>query len=182
MIASWKRCVVGLAAAAASAATLLAVAAPAGASTPVAESQGIQVQAVDSATPVTVSDLVSAHPESVASTLYCAVRDNAFGCQQGTPGDGLVVSILYYDPNFTGSQVVIFNPAYQVGCTSGTGDNEGGANLGAAANLISSVRTYHSCDIKLFDGNNATGTATGWLDAAGTLGSMNDRANSFKIS
>ncbi|UOX92757.1 hypothetical protein MUY14_19810 [Amycolatopsis sp. FBCC-B4732] len=182
MTVSRKRCIVGLAAAAASASALLATAAPAGAATPGAAPGGIQVEAVDSATPVTVSDLVSAHPESVASTLYCAVRDNTFGCQQGTPGDGLVVSILYYDANFTGSQVVIFNPAYQVGCTSGTSDNEGGANLGTAANQISSARTYHSCDVKLFDGNNATGTATGWLNAPGSLGSMNDRANSFKIS
>ncbi|MEV5714698.1 hypothetical protein AB0L41_12425 [Amycolatopsis mediterranei] len=182
MIVSWRRCLVGLAAATASAAALVATAAPGGAATHAAEPRGIRIEAVGSDTPVTVSDLVSAHPERVASTSYCAVRDNTFGCQQGTPGDGLVVAILYYNSNFTGSEIVIFNPAYQVGCTSGTGDNEGGANLGSYANLISSVHTYHSCDIKLFDGDNATGTSTGWLDQAGSLGSMDDRANSFKIS
>ncbi|RSM88535.1 hypothetical protein DMH04_07790 [Kibdelosporangium aridum] len=143
---------------------------------------GIQIEAVSSATPVSVSDVAGVDSEGSTSTLYCAVRDNTFGCQSGTPGDGLVVSILYDDSNFSGSRVVIFNPAYQVGCTGGTGDNEGGANLGAAANLISSVRTYNSCDVKLFDGNNATGTATAWLDEAADLGAMNDRANSFKIS
>ncbi len=97
------------------------------------------------------------------------MRDSTFGCQSGTPGDGLVVSILYYDAN----------PAYQVGCS---GDDEGGVNLGAAANLISSVRTCNSCHVELFDGNGATGTATAWLDAAGGLGAMDNRADSFTIS
>ncbi|WP_410590445.1 hypothetical protein [Amycolatopsis sp. lyj-23] len=174
MNVSWKRWAAGTAA---GAATLLAAAGPAGAAP-----HEVRVEAVGSATPVTVADLTAAHPESVASTLYCAVRDNTFGCQQGTPGDGLVVSILYFDINFTGSQVVVFNPAYHVGCTSGTTDNEGGANLGAASDQISSVRTYNHCDIKLFDGTNATGTATGWLDESANLGSMSDRASSFKIS
>lgn len=143
---------------------------------------GIQVEAVSSATPVMVSDVAGLEPDGVTATLYCAVRDNTFGCQQGTPGDGLVVSILYHDANFGGSRVVIFNPAYQVGCSGGTGDNEGGANLGAAVNVISSARTYNPCDVRLFDGNNATGAASGWLDVAGGLGTMNNRANSFKIS
>ncbi|WP_410566757.1 hypothetical protein [Amycolatopsis sp. cmx-4-61] len=174
MNVSWKRCAAG---AAAGAATLLAAAGPAGAAP-----HEMRVEAVGSATPVTVAELTAAHPESVASTLYCAVRDNTFGCQQGTPGDGLVVGILYYGAGFTGSQVVIFNPAYHVGCTSGTTDNEGGGNLGTAADLVSSVRTYNHCDIKLFDGSNATGTSTGWLDQSADLGSMNDRASSFKIS
>jgi hypothetical protein len=150
--------------------------------TPAAQTTGIQVEAVSSATPVMVSDLAGTESVGIMSTLFCAVRDNTFGCQQGTPGDGLVVARLYYEGSYGGSQVVIFNPAYQVGCTGGTGDNEGGANLGAATNLISSVHTYNSCDVKLFDGDNATGTATGWLDQASSLGSMNNRANSFKIS
>jgi len=182
MILFWKRCAAGLAAAAISVTTLLVAASPAGAAVPAAGTTGVQVEAVRSATPVMVSDLADMEPAGVSATLYCAVRDNTFGCQSGTPGDGLVVSILYHDANFGGSQVVIFNPAYQVGCSAGTGDNEGGANLGTAANLISSVRTYNSCDIKLFDGYSATGTATGWLDNASSLGTMNDRANSFKIS
>ena len=179
MIVSWKRHLAGLAAATAGVTSMLA-ATPAGAAT-AAEPQGIQFEAVHSATPVTVADLVNAHPESVASTVYCAVRDNTFGCQQGTPGDGLVVARLY-DGSFSGTEIVVFNPAYHVGCTSGTGDNEGGANLGTYANIVSSVRTYYSCDVKLFDGDNATGTSTGWLDQSSNLGAMNNRANSFKIS
>jgi hypothetical protein len=160
---------------------LMMTSAPASAATPAAERSGIQIEAVSSATPVMVSDLAG-EPVGIAETLYCAVRDNTFGCQQGTPGDGLVVARLYYNTNFGGSQVVIFNPAYQVGCTGGTGDNEGGANLGAAVNVISSVRTYNSCDVKLFDGSNATGSASGWLDVSANLGALDNRANSFKIS
>jgi hypothetical protein len=165
-----KRCAVGFAAAAASVATLLGAAGPAG-----AESAAIQVEAVTSDTPVMVSDLES---NGVTADLYCAVRDNTFGCQSGTPGDGLVVARLYDGTNYTGQQVVIFNPAYHVGCTSGTGDNEGGANLGDFANKASSVHTYNSCDIKLFDGYNAGPPSTGWIDHS----SWSNRANSFKIS
>jgi hypothetical protein len=157
---------------------MMVTAAPASAAVP---ATGIQIEAVSSATPVMVSDLAGAE-EGITATLYCAVRDNTYGCHPDNPGEGLVVARLYYNSPAGGSQVVIFNPAYQVGCTGGTGDNEGGANLGTAANVISAVRTYNSCDVKLFDGNNATGTATGWLDATDSLGAMNDRANSFKIS
>jgi hypothetical protein len=141
----------------------------------------VQVERFVSSTPVTVSDLARLAHLGTTATLYCAVRDNTFGCQQGTPGDGLVVARLYYGTGASGSQVVVFNPAYQVGCTGGTTDNEGGANLGASANQISSVRTYNSCDVRLFDGNNLTGAASAWLDN-GNVGALNDRANSFRIS
>ena len=170
-----KRCVVGLATAAASVATLLVAAGPAGAES----AAGIQIEAVTSDTPVMVSDLQA---DGVTADLYCAVRDGTFGCKEGTPGDGLVVARLYDGTNYAGQQVVIFNPTYQVGCTSGTGDNEGGANLGAFDNKASSVRTYNSCDIKLFDGDNAGTPSTGWIDQSANLGSWSNRANSFKIS
>ncbi|WP_447008281.1 hypothetical protein ACRAKI_18110 [Saccharothrix isguenensis] len=180
MIVSWKRGAVGLVAAAASVAALVVTASPVGAAVPTAGTTGIQIEAVSSATPVLVSD-VAAEP-GVNAILYCAVRDNTFGCQSGSPGDGLVVARLYFEPNFGGSQVVVFNPAYQVGCSTSTTDNEGGANLGTSANQVSSVRTYNSCDVRLYDGNNLSGTASAWLDSAGGLGAMDNRANSFKIS
>ncbi|MFJ8964670.1 hypothetical protein ACIRG5_35290 [Lentzea sp. NPDC102401] len=174
-----KRRAAGLAAAALGVVALLGAAGPAGAA-PAADTTGIQIEAVSSDTPVMVSDLTDIDASAV---YYCAVRDNTFGCQSGSPGDGLVVARLYHDPNFGGSEVVVFNPAYQVGCSSSTTDNEGGAPLGGAGNnLISSVRTYNSCDVKLFDGTGGTGTASAWLDNAGTLGAWDNRAGSFKIS
>lgn len=184
---SWKRCAVGLAVAVACVVTPLVAANPAGAVAPAAGTMGIQIEAVSSVTPVVVSDVADIEPQSTTATYYCAVRDNTFNCQPGTPGDGLVVSILYQQPSFNenanGWRVVIYNPAYQVGCSGGTSDNEGGANLGPTlSNNVSSVRTYNTCDVKLFDGDNATGAATGWLNLASSLGTMDNRANSFKIS
>jgi hypothetical protein len=93
-----------------------------------------------------------------------------------------VVAELYEHAGFGGWRIVVFNPAYSVGCSSGTGDNEGGSNLGTDSNAVSSVKTFNRCDIKLFDGNNKSGPATGWIDQSSNLGSFNDRANSFAIS
>ncbi|MFD6444954.1 hypothetical protein ACFWEJ_07625 [Promicromonospora sp. NPDC060204] len=142
---------------------------------------GVQVQEVGSAAPVLVEDLAAA-PASVTATYYCAVRDGTFGCQSGAPGDGLVVAELFQHAEFGGWRVVVFNPAYSYGCSSGTGDNEGGANLGTYQNAVSAVKTYNHCDVRLFDGNAKSGAATGFIDRDNNLGSFNDRANSFAIS
>lgn len=160
----------------------LGAAAPATARTAVVHSPtDVQVEEVTSSTPVMVDDLAAA-PASVTATYYCAVRDGTFGCQSGTPGDGLVVAELYQHAEFGGWRVVVFNPAYSVGCTSGTGNNEGGANLGTYANAVSSVKTFNQCDVKLFDSNGKTGASTAFIHRDNHLGSFNDRANSFAIS
>ncbi|CAM3911027.1 hypothetical protein [Isoptericola cucumis] len=152
-----------------------AAAAPDGDGTPV------QVEAVTSEKPVMVEDLkISA--AAARSTYYCAVRDGTFGCKNAKPGTGLVVARLYQHKDFGGFQVVVFNPAYRVGCSGGTGDNEGGANLGSAlSNRVSSVKTYNSCDVKLYNGNNKTGATSGFIHRDNLL-AFNDRANSFRIS
>ena len=160
----------------------LGAAAPATARTAVDHSPAdVQVEEVASSSPVMVSDLEAA-PAGVTATYYCAVRDGTFGCQPDEPGDGLVVAELYQHADFGGWRVVVFNAAYSVGCSSGTGDNEGGANLFEFANAVSSVKTFNRCDVKLFDANNKTGAATGFIDRDNNLGSFNDRANSFRIS
>jgi hypothetical protein len=141
----------------------------------------VQVEEVASSSPVMVEDLAAA-PAAVTATYYCAVRDGTFGCQSGTPGDGLVVAELFQHAEFGGWRIVVFNPAYSHGCTSGTGNNEGGANLGTYANAVSSVKTYNYCDVKFFDGNNKSGASTGFIHRDNNLGSFNDRANSFRIS
>jgi hypothetical protein len=141
----------------------------------------VQVEEVTSSSPVMVEDLEAA-PAAVTATYYCAVRDGTFGCQSGTPGDGLVVTELFQHADFGGWRIVVFNPAYSYGCTSGTGDNEGGANLGTYANQVSAVKTYNHCDVKLFDSNNKTGASTAFIHWDNNLGSFNDRANSFRIS
>ncbi|WP_419704201.1 hypothetical protein [Promicromonospora sp. NFX87] len=160
----------------------LGAAAPAMARTAVEHSPGdVQVEEVASSAPVTIDDL-AATPASVTATYYCAVRDGTFGCTNDSPGEGLVVAELFQHAGFGGWRIVVFNPAYSVGCSSSTGDNEGGANLFEFANAVTSVKTYNSCDVKFFDGNNKSGAATGFIDRDDNLGSFNDRANSFAIS
>ncbi|MFI8524603.1 hypothetical protein ACIGB8_09160 [Promicromonospora sukumoe] len=142
---------------------------------------GVRTQQVTSAAPVLVEDLAAA-PATVTATYYCAVADGTFGCRAGTPGTGLVVAELYQHADFGGWRVVVFNPSYSVGCSGGTGDNEGGANLGAYQNAVSSVKTYNSCDVKLFDGTGKTGASTGFIDRDNNAGTFNDKASSFAIS
>ncbi|MFE6969262.1 hypothetical protein [Isoptericola sp. NPDC057653] len=139
----------------------------------------VQVQKVASDRPVTVQDVAAT---ASSSTLYCAVLDGTFGCKPYSPGKGLVVARLYDGANYSGRQVVIFNPKYKVGCTAKTTDNEGGSVLGAMSNKVTSVRTYNHCDIKLFDGASKNGTHTGWVDRTGRLGALDNRASSFAIS
>ncbi|MFB7800512.1 hypothetical protein [Isoptericola sp. NPDC056134] len=160
----------------------LGVAGPTATAAPADDPAPVQVQRVDSDAPVMVEDLkISA--TAASTTYYCAVLDGTFGCKNAKPGTGLVVARLYQNKDYGGFQVVVFNPKYKVGCTSGTGDNEGGANLGTAlSNRISSVKTYNGCDVRLYNGNNKTGAYTGFIDKDSYLGSFNDRANSFRIS
>lgn len=142
----------------------------------------VRVEAVTSDKPVMVEDLkISA--QAARTTYYCAVLDGTFGCKNAKPGTGLVVARLYQHIDYGGFQVVVYNPKYREGCTAGTGDNEGGANLGTAlSNRITSVKTYNHCDVRLYNGNNKTGAYTGFIDRDNYLGSFNDRANSFRIS
>lgn len=174
-----------LAAAASGALLLLALgaAAPAMARTAVDHNGAdLQVEEVVASSPVMVSDLEAA-PAGVTATYYCAVRDATFGCTNDTPGEGLVVTELFQHADFGGWRIVVFNPAYSVGCSSDVRDNEGGANLFDYANATSSLKTYNRCDVKLFDGNNKSGAEAGFFDRVeNLLGLFNDKANSFAIS
>lgn len=53
-------------------------------------------------------------------------------------------------------------------------------------NRISSVRTYHQCDVKLFDDVNFTGAQSVWIDASANLAAVgngwSNRATSIKFS
>ncbi|MDA1361735.1 hypothetical protein O1R50_19055 [Glycomyces luteolus] len=61
-------------------------------------------------------------------------------------------------------------------------------NLGSAgwSNRASSAHTYHSCDVKLFDNSDATGTSSTWIDNLANLntaaGGWANRAGSFQVS
>ncbi|MFC7879681.1 hypothetical protein [Isoptericola sp. NPDC057391] len=158
----------------------LGMTAPAATAAPDDGTAPVQVEAVTSETPVMVEDL-KISKAAAATTWYCAVKDGTFGCQDAKPGTGLVVARLYQYKNFKGYQIVVFNPKYRVGCTAGTGDNEGGANLGHE-NAISSVKTYNHCDVRLYNGYNKTGAHTRFIDRDSDLGAFDNRANSYRIS
>ena len=61
-------------------------------------------------------------------------------------------------------------------------------NLSAAgwSNRASSAHTYNSCDVKLFDSSNVTGTSSTWIDNLANLntaaGGWANRASSFQVS
>ncbi|MFE5293719.1 hypothetical protein ACFQ8T_16210 [Isoptericola sp. NPDC056618] len=160
----------------------LGTTAPAATAAPDDGAAPVRVEAVTSDTPVMVEDL-KLSAQAARTTYYCAVLDGTFGCKNAKPGTGLVVARLYQHIDYGGFQVVVYNPKYREGCTAGTGDNEGGANLGTAlANKITSVKTYNHCDVRLYNGNDKTGAHTAFIDRDDYLGSFNDRANSFRIS
>jgi hypothetical protein len=51
-------------------------------------------------------------------------------------------------------------------------------------NKASSVHTYHSCDVKLFDRDDATGTSSTWIDNLANLDTIGwaNRASSYQVS
>ncbi|MFC6018798.1 peptidase inhibitor family I36 protein [Plantactinospora solaniradicis] len=53
-------------------------------------------------------------------------------------------------------------------------------------NRISSVRTYHRCDVRFYDGLDFRGAASTWIDASANLatvgGGWSNRASSIKFS
>jgi len=59
-------------------------------------------------------------------------------------------------------------------------------HMGTFTNKASSVRTYNSCDIKLFDNDSATGTSSTWIDALANLdtasGGWSNRTSSYQVS
>jgi len=59
-------------------------------------------------------------------------------------------------------------------------------NMGSFTNKASSVHTYNSCDVKLFDNASATGTSSTWIDNLANLdtasGGWSNRASSYQVS
>lgn len=70
-------------------------------------------------------------------------------------------------------------------CTTSTTDTDyGDTSLvdGTWNNRISSVSTANRCDFKFYDGTGYTGAATGWVDSSNNLGTMSNKASSYRIS
>lgn len=95
---------------------------------------------------------------------------------------------LYDDANYgtaNGTFTVTVDGTYN--CTSAYTPIEFTfVNLGSWSNRASSVHTYNSCDVKLFDSADATGTSSTWIDNLANLntaaGGWANRASSFQVS
>ncbi|MER5705132.1 peptidase inhibitor family I36 protein [Micromonospora sp. NPDC002296] len=100
----------------------------------------------------------------------------------------LVIARTYTGANYTGTVLAWVQnqectPAYDAELQW---DDLRSTAAGDLNNRISSVHTYHQCDVKLFDGINFTGASSTWIDQAPVLGNIGDgwgnRAGSIKFS
>lgn len=99
--------------------------------------------------------------------------------------DALTIAIFYDKVDFKPGT---FTWTQSRECTAGYDPEWQWGNLGDLGwnNRVSSVRTYHRCDVKLFDGVNFTGGASVWIDSSSNLGNIgggwSNRAGSVKFS
>ncbi|WP_418275483.1 hypothetical protein ACNHYB_11540 [Isoptericola jiangsuensis] len=106
---------------------------------------------------------------SAPAVLHCTVRREVDGCVSFAPdAPGAVVAVLYTQPYFRGTRVVVHLDVGATECSARTSDDEGGGDLGgplrAALGRIRSVETSHRCDVRLHDEFLGTGgRASGWL-------------------
>ncbi|WP_173134667.1 hypothetical protein [Kibdelosporangium persicum] len=130
-----------------------------------------------------------------AEAGYCAVHldSGQIACAADAgqaaaqlPAQALLVAEGFDKTNFEGENYIGFYKEKE--CTPAY-DNERDVNyesLGAMNNRISSIRTAHRCDVKLFNGENFTGASSVWIDEARNLANIGDgwsnRASSIRIS
>ncbi|MEV3939067.1 hypothetical protein AB0K52_24215 [Glycomyces sp. NPDC049804] len=97
---------------------------------------------------------------------------------------------LYDDANYgTSNGTFTFTIDGSYNCTAAYSPIEFTVvNLASAgwSNRASSAHTYNSCDVKLFDSSDATGTSSTWIDNLANLntaaGGWANRASSFQVS
>jgi hypothetical protein len=118
-----------------------------------------------------------------ADTPEAALAANSVGLQADT-----VLLRMYGDTNYgtsTGTHTLTVPGAYT--CSAAYSPVEFTiTRMGTFTNKASSVRTYNSCDVKLFDNDSATGTSSTWIDNLANLntaaGGWANRASSFQVS
>jgi hypothetical protein len=118
-----------------------------------------------------------------ADSPEAALAANSVGLQADT-----VLLRMYGDTNYgtsSGTHTLTVPGAYT--CSSAYSPVEfTNTHMGTFTNKASSVRTYNSCDVKLFDNDSATGTSSTWIDALANLdtasGGWSNRASSYQVS
>lgn len=90
-----------------------------------------------------------------------------------------VVSIVYDNINYGGGSTAI--TGVSTGCSS---YSYGYPSLGAIgwSGRVSSFRSFLNCRTAVFDNENYGGTRYGYVSNASQLGSMNDRADSWRVA
>ncbi|MEV1131724.1 hypothetical protein [Agromyces sp. NPDC049794] len=90
-----------------------------------------------------------------------------------------VVSIVYDNINYGGGSAII--TGVSTGCSSYA---YGYTSLGAIgwSGRVSSFRSFLNCRTAVFDDENYGGSAYGYVSNASQLGSMNDRADSWRVA
>jgi hypothetical protein len=132
-----------------------------------------------------VTDAVTCAPSQQAAFAADAAASDEVGVQADT-----TLITLYdrtnYDPA-GGTRSFVAGSGYT--CTAAYSPVEFSVDRLDAANWnnrASSVRTYASCDIRLFDGVSLNGAASTWIDASANLAAVGDgwsnRAGSYQIS
>ncbi|MEV3939068.1 hypothetical protein AB0K52_24220 [Glycomyces sp. NPDC049804] len=118
-----------------------------------------------------------------ADSPEAALAANAEGLQADT-----VLLRMYGDTNYgtsTGTHTLTVPGAHT--CSAAYSPVEFTiTRMGTFTNKASSVRTYNSCDVKLFDNDSATGTSSTWIDNLANLdtaaGGWANRASSYQVS
>lgn len=119
----------------------------------------------------------------------CAADQQTARRLAGIGAQSLVVAVFYDHGHYTGTWMRWFRRAP---CTRSYADidsvlrNFDQTVYGRWSNRISSLKTFHRCDVRLYDGFNLTGARTGWLDSAYNLHysprGWNDRASSAELT
>jgi hypothetical protein len=118
-----------------------------------------------------------------ADSPEAALAANSVGIQ----ADSVLVR-LYNDTNYgtAGGTFTLTAPGSYT-CSAGYSPIEFTVTrMGSFVNTASSAHTYRSCDVKLFDNAEATGTSSTWIDNLANLntaaGGWANRASSFQVS
>jgi len=118
-----------------------------------------------------------------ADSPEAALAANSVGIQADT-----VLVRLYNDADYgTANGTFTLTAPGSYTCSAGYSPIEFTiTRMGSFANQASSAHTYHSCDVKLFDSADATGTSSTWIDNLANLntaaGGWANRASSFQVS
>lgn len=117
---------------------------------------------------------------AIGGKPYRAAEYDAADARSGVVAQAAyVVSIVYDNINYGGGSTVI--TGVSTGCSS---YSYGYPSLGAIgwSGRVSSFRSFLNCRTAVFDYENYGGAAYGYVANASQLGSMNDRADSWRVA